>query len=67
VREDESAEIRVTFNPLVRWVWIGGGLMAIGGLIVMWPQAKRRSVQAGYAATMHPSPTSEPARELVEA
>jgi cytochrome c-type biogenesis protein CcmF len=67
VREDESAEIRVTFNPLVRWVWIGGALMAIGGLIVMWPQAKRRGVQAGYAATMHPSPTPEPARELVEA
>jgi hypothetical protein len=34
---------------------------------VMWPQAKRRSVQAGYAATMQPIPTSEPARELVEA
>jgi cytochrome c-type biogenesis protein CcmF len=54
VRADESAEIRVTFNPLVRWVWIGGGLMAIGGLIVMWPQARKRRVQGGYAATMEP-------------
>jgi cytochrome c-type biogenesis protein CcmF len=63
VRADESAEIRVTFNPLVRWVWIGGGLMAIGGLIVMWPQARKRRVQGGYAATMVPR---EP-RDLVGA
>jgi cytochrome c-type biogenesis protein CcmF len=67
VRADDSAEIRVTFNPLVRWVWLGGALMAIGGLIVMWPQAQRRRAQAGYAATMEPKPVQEPARELVEA
>ena len=59
VRDDESAEIRVTFNPLVRWVWMGGGLMAIGGLIVMWPQARKRRVQGGYAATMEPREPSE--------
>ncbi|MEO5589748.1 MAG: heme lyase CcmF/NrfE family subunit, partial [Gemmatimonadaceae bacterium] len=31
VLEDQTAEIRITFNPLVRWVWLGGALMAIGG------------------------------------
>jgi cytochrome c-type biogenesis protein CcmF len=67
VRADDSAEIRVTFNPLVRWVWIGGALMAIGGLIVMWPHAQRRRAQAGYAATMEPKTVEEPARELVGA
>ena len=36
-----TAEIRITFNPLVWWVWYGGIIMAIGGLIVMWPQATR--------------------------
>jgi cytochrome c-type biogenesis protein CcmF len=56
VRDDEVAEIRVTFNPLVRWVWLGGGLMALGGLIVMWPQAQRRRVESGYAAVMEPAP-----------
>ncbi len=67
VRADDSAEIRVTFNPLVGWVWLGGGLMAIGGLIVMWPQARRRRPQAGYAATMEPREPSEAPRELVSA
>jgi cytochrome c-type biogenesis protein CcmF len=61
IRDDDVAEIRVTFNPLVRWVWLGGGLMAIGGLVVMWPQAKRRRVESGYAAVMEPAePAPEP-------
>jgi cytochrome c-type biogenesis protein CcmF len=55
VRGNDIAELRVTFNPLVMWVWTGGFVMMIGGLIVMWPQAERRPVQAGYAATIKAS------------
>ncbi len=54
VNPDESAEVRISFNPLVVWVWIGGTLMALGGLIVMWPQTERRKMQAGYVASMAP-------------
>ena len=53
VRE-ETAELRISFNPLVVWVWIGGIVMALGGLIVMWPQAERRRA-SGYVATLEPS------------
>ncbi len=52
VRGSDTAELRVTFNPLVVWVWTGGFVMMIGGLIVMWPQAERRRAQAGYAAVI---------------
>src|SRR2546430_2705565 len=55
----ETAEIRVTFNPLVRWVWLGGALMALGGLVVMWPAADRKRVQGGYAAVLKPRPIGE--------
>jgi cytochrome c-type biogenesis protein CcmF len=51
----EQAEIRITFNPLVVWVWIGGFLMMIGGLVVMWPQAERRRAEGGYAAVLPPA------------
>jgi len=67
VGADDAAELRVTFNPLVRWVWIGGALMAIGGLIVMWPQARRRLVESGYAAEMPSMNSTVPETELVEA
>ncbi|MBV9880601.1 MAG: heme lyase CcmF/NrfE family subunit [Gemmatirosa sp.] len=50
----ETAEVRITFNPLVEWVWYGGMIMALGGLIVMWPQAERRRPQSGYVAVLAP-------------
>ena len=49
---DDTAELRISFNPLVVWVWIGGMVMAIGGLIVMWPQSERRRAPSGYVATL---------------
>ncbi|MEP6551113.1 MAG: cytochrome c-type biogenesis CcmF C-terminal domain-containing protein, partial [Gemmatimonadales bacterium] len=49
VRGADSAEVRVTFNPLVRWVWIGGALMALGGLVVMWPATDTQSEQSENA------------------
>ena len=52
VAREERAEIRITFNPLVRWVWLGGVIMAIGGLIAMWPQARRRTAESGYLAPL---------------
>jgi cytochrome c-type biogenesis protein CcmF len=57
---DDAAEIRITFNPLVVWVWFGGALMAVGGIIVMWPQAERRR-QSGYATALRPASEPEPA------
>ncbi len=54
VRGADTAEFRVTFNPLVVWVWTGGYLMLLGGLIVMWPQAEKRRPQSGYVAVMPP-------------
>jgi cytochrome c-type biogenesis protein CcmF len=59
VRGDGSAEVRVTFNPLVVWVWTGGLLMALGGIIVMWPAAERHRAQSGYAAVMRPAPIGD--------
>jgi cytochrome c-type biogenesis protein CcmF len=55
---DDTAELRISFNPLVVWVWIGGMVMAIGGLIVMWPQAERRRA-GGYVSTLAPAPRAE--------
>ena len=50
----EQAVFRFTINPLVWWVWYGGMIVALGGLIVMWPggsPAAKRS-QAGYSVRL---------------
>jgi cytochrome c-type biogenesis protein CcmF len=59
VTRQETAEMRITFNPLVWWVWFGGMIMAVGGLIVMWPQAERRKAQAGYHTVLAPAAVTE--------
>jgi cytochrome c-type biogenesis protein CcmF len=49
VRQEKGvdvADLRITFNPLVVWVWAGGFVMIVGGLIVMWPRAERQRVLA---------------------
>src|SRR5437588_1262928 len=54
VNGTEQAVFRFTINPLVWWVWYGGMIVALGGLIVMWPggtPAVKRA-QAGYAVRL---------------
>jgi cytochrome c-type biogenesis protein CcmF len=55
----DTAAIHINFNPLVWWVWFGGIVMAIGGLIVMWPQARRDPREGGYVAQL-PAQAPEP-------
>ena len=56
VQGTEEAVYRITINPLVWWVWYGGMVLALGGLISMWPTGraptpvKRRADLAGYVA-----------------
>ncbi len=49
----EEAVYRFSLNPLVLWVWIGGVVLVVGGLITMWPGGPTgpgvtRAAQAGY-------------------
>ncbi len=48
------AQFRVNVNPLVSWIWVGGGIAVIGGLIAIWPApaARRRRVSDVYAARL---------------
>jgi cytochrome c-type biogenesis protein CcmF len=57
VNGTEQAVYRFNLNPLVWWVWFGGGVLVVGGLITMWPDGgptirARRPVQAGYQAAL---------------
>ena len=55
--EPEAQTVTFTFlvNPLVGWIWYGGMIVALGGLIAMWPGAP-----AGRARV--PEPAALPAR-----
>src|SRR6266850_89505 len=55
VNGTEQAVFRFTINPLVWWVWYGGMIIALGGLIVMWPGGGGPAVkraEAGYSVRL---------------
>jgi len=41
--EDGSATFQILINPLVVWLWIGGGLLLLGTAVAIWPQEKGSS------------------------
>ena len=52
---DDVAEVRISFNPLVIWVWIGGVVVLLGGFLVMGTgsgqDVKGPSTAAGVASS----------------
>src|SRR5437762_2296358 len=60
VNGTEEAVYRFTINPLVWWVWFGGFVLVIGGLIVLWPgggsapgaAGRSQRAQAGYTVKL---------------
>jgi cytochrome c-type biogenesis protein CcmF len=53
----EQAVYRFTINPLVWWVWFGGFVLVLGGIVTMWPGEGPmlpgpRRVQAGYEVAL---------------
>jgi cytochrome c-type biogenesis protein CcmF len=41
--EKDMATFKVMVNPLVIWLWIGGGIMGLGTVIVMLPNRRRKN------------------------
>ena len=50
-----SATFRLYLNPGVFWLWVGGGVMVLGGLIALWPPRRART-----ASLAEPRAAAEP-------
>ncbi len=48
--------VRIQYKPLIRWIWFGCAVMALGGIVAMTdrryrvPASERRTMEAGAAA-----------------
>ena len=62
--DDQSglATFQVFLTPLVFWLWAGGVIMALGTVIVMWPNVRERAVIA--AAVRAPLPIAGDAQAV---
>jgi cytochrome c-type biogenesis protein CcmF len=56
VRPDGStATIKAIYEPLVPWIWFGGGVVAFGALVGAWPTTRRRvATPAVIGGTIRP-------------
>jgi cytochrome c-type biogenesis protein CcmF len=54
--EGASVTVQAQLNPLVGWIWIGGGILVVGGLIALWPIRRSRATQRETARADEPAP-----------
>ncbi|HET6750954.1 MAG TPA: cytochrome c-type biogenesis CcmF C-terminal domain-containing protein, partial [Actinomycetes bacterium] len=56
----EQATFRFFLNPGVTWLWVGGAVMALGGLLAVWP-SRQRPAPPAVPAAVPPARRREPA------
>jgi cytochrome c-type biogenesis protein CcmF len=42
--DGSSADFKIMVNPMVFWIWIGGGVFLAGGLITFWPPRRKNPI-----------------------
>jgi len=57
--ESNNASFTLLVNPLVLWLWVGGGIFLIGGILAFWPERRR-------AASPEEAPAEEPVDDEIE-
>jgi cytochrome c-type biogenesis protein CcmF len=40
--DKDFATIKAFVNPLVVWIWIGGGIMGLGTIVIVWPGRRKK-------------------------
>lgn len=56
---ESSAKIRVVYQPMIVWLWIGGGVMALGSLLAAFPGRRRNPIDP-VSAPIGAGPGTEP-------
>ena len=46
----DAATLQLSLHPFISWIWAGGGVVALGGLLAFWPERRRT---AGAASAAH--------------
>ncbi|MGA0878534.1 MAG: heme lyase CcmF/NrfE family subunit [Ilumatobacteraceae bacterium] len=53
--DDDEARIKVFVKPLILWLWIGGGVMAVGTVLAAFPGRRRRPTDPTSLGLEEPS------------
>src|SRR5690606_12821356 len=58
--ESGAIELQVTVQPLVVWLWVGGGLMLVGSFLALFPGGRRRPTDPVSVVRAEHGPAGEP-------
>jgi cytochrome c-type biogenesis protein CcmF len=64
--QDSGARVSIQaqLNPLIGWLWIGGAVLVVGGLITLYPIRRRAPAtqrEAAHQPGSKPASTGKPA------
>ena len=64
-RQGEWAQIKAQVHPMVAWIWLGGAVVLLGGLLALWPAGRRApaTVPAAARAAIAGGGEPEPSRD----
>ncbi len=65
---NDPISLRIIVRPLMSWMWVGGGMMALGSLLALFPGKRRRGTEpvsaplgaGGNSDEPEPEPEPEP-------
>ena len=55
-QDGSNATLKVIVEPLVPWIWLGGGIVCLGALVSMFPTRRRSPAWLGAPATADARP-----------
>jgi cytochrome c-type biogenesis protein CcmF len=54
--DGSTATVKAIYEPLVPWIWFGGGVVVFGAIVGAWPSARRRRAVPSIAIARPPQP-----------
>ena len=48
---DERATFQIHVNPLMMWIWIGGGIFTVGTAVAVWPRTRKEENERNVAVS----------------
>jgi len=52
-QDDGTATFKVIVNPLVKWLWTGGTILVLGGVVAFWPNRRKAAPAPARAQGEH--------------